>query len=203
MRIRFLLALILAVLSLARATTVIPPSFAELVSGADAIYRGEVKNVESRRVVAADGTNLIKTFVTFAVERTLKGPAQDEVVLEFLGGTVGDESLTVAGMPKFKPGDREFVFTQKNGIQFCPLVAMMHGRYRVLHDAAAGRDYVARDNRAPLTDVTEIQLPMTTLPATVQAATAGDARARAFTPAAFETQIMSQAQKLPPIARPN
>lgn len=195
MRIRFLFPLLLAVLPMARATTVVPPSFAELVSAADAIYRGEVKAVESRRVAAADGTGLIKTFVTFAVERTLKGPAQNEVVLEFLGGTVGDESLTVSGMPKFKAGDREFVFLQKNGVQFCPLVAMMHGRYRVMRDASAGRDYVARDNRAPLTDVTEIQLPMNALPATVQAATAGDARARAFTPAAFESQITAQAQK--------
>jgi hypothetical protein len=204
MFLRFLSVLVLALAPLlGHATTVVPPSFAELVNEADAIYRGRVTAVEPRRVERPDGSNVIKTFVTVAVDKVLKGPDEKEVTLQFLGGTIGDERLAVSGMPSFNVGDREFVFVQKNGIQFCPLVALMHGRYRVLHDDAAGRDYVARDNRAPLTDVSEVELPMNAVPATVRAATDHAAVSRALSPAAFEASIASEVQRPTMRARPN
>lgn len=188
----------------ARATSVIPPSFAELVTEADAIYRGTVAAIEARRVERNDGQgSVIKTFVTFTIDRALKGPARASVTLEFLGGTVGDESLQVQGMPKFAVGDREFVFVQKNGVQFCPLVAMTHGRYRQLRDTATGKDYVARDNRAPLTDTAEVALPMTTLPAPVRAASAASAVERALSPAAFESRIATEVDRREQTDRPN
>lgn len=203
------LALILALtLSLVppalHATSVVPPNFSELVNGADAIYRGTVTAVEARRLARPDGAGtMIKTFVTVAIDRALKGPAKNEVTLEFLGGTVGDESLIVSGMPKFAVGDREFVFVQKNGLQFCPLVAVMHGRYRVLRDAAAAKEFVARDNGTPLTDTSEIGLPMTELPAPVRAANAASAIDRALTPAAFESKISAELDRLEQRASPN
>jgi hypothetical protein len=106
-------------------------------------------------------------------------------------------------MPKFAVGDREIVFVQKNGVQFCPLVALMHGRYRVMRDTAEGREFIARDNRAPLTDVAEVGLPMNQLPAQLRAATAQSMAARALTPAAFETNIMAEVQRPTPRAREN
>ncbi len=186
-------AFLLAVTAPLPATTVVPPSFAELVADADAIYRGTVSAVEARRVARPDGQGaIIKTFVTVRIEKVLKGPERPEVTLEFLGGTVGDESLVVQGMPKFATGDREFVFVQRNGIQFCPLVAMSHGRYRQLRDATSGRDYVARDNRMPLTDTAEVALPMTALPGPVRAAAAAAAVSDAFTPADFEAKVSAE-----------
>jgi hypothetical protein len=195
-RLSFLPLLALALLTPAvRATSVVPPSFPELVNEADAIYRGRVAAVESRRVERPDGSSVIKTFVTVAIDRVLKGAAQTEVVLEFLGGTIGSENLIVTGMPKFSLGTQEFVFVQRNGMQFCPLVAVMHGRYRVLRDEATAREFIARDNGAPLTDVTEVQLPMSTLPAQIRAATAVQAAQRALSPAAFEASIASEVQR--------
>ena len=92
-RLRILLVLALAMLApVVRATSVVPPSFPELVKGADAIYRGSVTAVEARRVERPDGGSMIKTYVTVTIERALKGPERSEVTLEFLGGTVGDES---------------------------------------------------------------------------------------------------------------
>jgi hypothetical protein len=207
MRIRLLLPLLCALAMAsppARATTVVPPNFAELVNDADAIYRGRVADVQSRRVPRPDGGGtVIKTFVTFTVDKVLKGAARSDIVLEFLGGTVDGQSLTVTGMPKFAVGTQDIVFVQKNGFQFCPLVAVMHGRYRVLRDESAARDYIARDNGAPLTDVGEVELPMSQLPATVGAAIASSARARALTPAAFEASIASEVQRPTLRARPN
>lgn len=199
-----LLGVVLALLApTLRATTVIPPSFPELVEKAEAIYRGRVTTVESRHVDRPDGSRVIKTFVTVAIEKVLKGAAQNAITLELLGGRVGDESLIITGMPKFTVGAEEFVFVQRNGVQFCPLVAVMHGRYRVLHDAAQGRDYVARDNRLPLTDLAEVGLPMTELPAQIRAATAASSVPRALTPAAFEAGVASEVQRAVLRARQN
>lgn len=202
MRLRFLFVVLLfALASTAWATTVIPPSFAKLVGEADAIYRGRVTSVEARRVERRDGEgSVIKTFVTFAVERVLKGPERTEVTLEFLGGTVGDETMSVSGMPKFNLGAREIVFVQKNGVQFCPLVGLMHGRYRVLRDEATAREHIARDNGMPLTDTAEVELPIRTMPEPVRAASAAAAVSRALTPEAFEASITAEVQR--PTPRP-
>jgi hypothetical protein len=202
MRFRISVLLLMLLLPLARGTSVIPPSFAELVGDADAIYRGRVAAVESRWVAQSDGQgNVIKTFVTLAVERVLKGGERATVTLEFLGGTVGTDSMSVSGMPTFKVGEREIVFVQKNGVQFCPLVALMHGRYRVLKDDVTAREHVARDDGLPLTAVAEVESPMVTLPEPVRAATAASARARALTPDAFEASIRSEVQRPTPRVR--
>jgi hypothetical protein len=190
-----LLLLSLLVAAPARATSVVPPSFPELVAEADGIFRGRVTAIEARRATAPDGTAIIKTFVTFAIERTLKGTARTELTLDFLGGTVGDESLVVTGMPKFTLGATDYLFVERNGVQFCPLVAVGHGRYRVARDTATARDYLTRDNGTPLTDLAEIQLQMTALPASVRAASAASAVARALTPAAFEASIVAEIQR--------
>ena len=204
MRIPYLFLFLLSLVPALRATSVIPPSFAELVGEADAIYRGRVTAVQARRVERPDGDgSLIKTFVTLAVERVLKGAEQKEVTLEFLGGTIGDESMTVAGMPTFNVGAREIVFVQKNGVQFCPLVALMHGRYHVLRDETTGREHIARDNGLPLTNVAEVELPITALPDAIRAASAASASTRALTPEAFEASITSEVQHPTPRLRTN
>jgi hypothetical protein len=204
MRLRISLLLLVLLAPAARATSVVPPSFAELVGEADAIYRGRVTAVASRRVEGTDGQgSMIKTFVTLAVERVLKGTEKTEITLEFLGGSVGTESVTVSGMPKFAVGDREIVFVQKNGVQFCPLVALMHGRYRVLKDESTAREIVARDNGLPLTDANEVETPMVNLPESVRAATAASTRARALSPSVFEASITSEVLRPTPRARTN
>ena len=180
----------------AGATSVIPPTFPELVAEAEAIVRGRVMDISFRRTSTPDGTPVIKTHVTFAVERTLKGPERQEITLELLGGTIGDESLVVTGMPRFELGSTEYLFVERNGFQFCPLVAVRHGRYRLLRDKA-GREFVARDNAVPLTDVGEVVLPLAVLPNVVRSAsTAG-----ALAPAAFETAISAEVSRTTPAAR--
>jgi hypothetical protein len=199
-----LLLLLFALVPFAHATSVVPPSFPELVAESDAIYRGRVTSVQAKRVENshADGS-VIKTFVTLAVERVLKGPERTAVTLEFLGGTVGDETLTVTGMPTFTLGAREIVFVQKNGIQFCPLVGLMHGRYRVLRDESTAREHIARDNGLPLTDPADVELPITTLPGPVRAASAAFAGALALTRDAFEASITNEVQRPTPRPRSN
>lgn len=67
--------------------------------------------------------------------------------------------MRVSGMPRFIVGRTEVVFVSGNGRRFCPLVAMMHGRYRVQSDTASRREYVARDDGVPLESEHDVQLP--------------------------------------------
>ncbi|MEY4939633.1 MAG: hypothetical protein RIQ93_1368 [Verrucomicrobiota bacterium] len=182
---------------LARATTVEPPTFPELVEEADAIYRGRVTAVQARRVEGPGGSTLIKTFVTFQVDRTLKGPDQKETVLEFLGGTVGEDTLEVGGMPHFNVGERSILFVQQNGAQFCPLVRIMHGRYHVARDQGTGQDYVARENHVPLTDVAEVVQPLSDerVPAALPTRAV---LSRAMRPEDFESRIAGEVRRPTP-----
>lgn len=189
--------LLVAAGALARATTVEPPTFPQLVGEADAIYRGRVAAVQARRVAAADGSSLIKTFVTFQIDRTLKGLERKETVLEFLGGTVGDETWEVGGMPQFNVGQRSIVFVQKNGVQLCPLVRVMHGRYHVARDDDTGQEYIARENHAPLTDVAEVVQPLVDNPP-LPAIPARAALARALSPDDFEARIVGEVRSPSP-----
>ena len=82
------------------ATTVVAPTFPELVAEAQTIVRARVTSVESRWVATPQG-RIIKTFVTVAVLRTLKGNADATLTLELLGGEVDGEGMRVQGMPRF------------------------------------------------------------------------------------------------------
>jgi hypothetical protein len=149
-----------------RATSVTPPSFSALTARAETIVRAAVLSTHSELVERA-GSRAIFTYVTFRVDEVLKGSlppasastAAGTLTLEFLGGTVGELSMDVVGIPTFTPGQSDILFIEKNGAQICPLVAMMFGRYHVQRDAATGTDYVTRDNGTPLTSLDQIGLP--------------------------------------------
>lgn len=163
------------------AMSVNPPSFSELVDESASIVRARVVSIESRRVPTPAG-DAIKTFVTFRVDKALKGAPDGTVTLSFLGGQVGDERWEIPGMPEFEPGAEEFLFVTTDS-RICPLVGAMHGRYRVLTAQKPNRPYIARDDRAPLVDVGDIPRPMD--PHTVRTAEAGNA----ISPEAFEDLI--------------
>ena len=83
---RLVLLLCLLAAGVARATSVVPPRFDELVAEAELIVRATPIARETRRETAPDGTAILRTYVTLAVERTLKGAAADRLTLAFLGG---------------------------------------------------------------------------------------------------------------------
>ena len=115
MKIKFLLTLVLAGLGLLRvsATTVVAPTFEQLVTQAELIFQGTV--TDSRSVWEGEGGQRhIETYVTFQVEDSVKGQAGASYTIRMLGGTVGDETLEVTDTPKFKVGDREILFVEHN-----------------------------------------------------------------------------------------
>jgi hypothetical protein len=162
--------------------SVIPPTFDELVAESTRVVRGKVTAVRSAYVDTPQG-QAIKTYVTVQVAHTLKGAATPTVELQFLGGTIGGDALTIPGMPKFRSGQDAIFFIGRNGETFCPLIAAGHGCYRVHREPGTQRDYVTRDNGVPLASTDEVSEPLEEI------AAAPVAPAQALTPADFEAKI--------------
>jgi hypothetical protein len=143
-----------ALVSMALATTVIPPTFDDLVTRAEMIFQGTVTDVRSEWT-GEGGQRHIASYVTFKVDDAIKGNPGAKVTLNMMGGTVGGETMEVTDAPKFKVGDRDILFVENNGTQFIPLVGIMHGRFHVQKDGN-GRDVVLTNDGAPLTDVNQL-----------------------------------------------
>ena len=144
-------ACLLCTLGVVRATTVVPPTFDELVGKAELIFQGSVTNVRSQWVGEGSQRH-IASYVTFNVEDALKGNPGTSYTIQMLGGTVGDETMEVSETPKFTVGDRDILFVEHNGQQFVPLVGIMHGRFRIQRETQTGRDIVATNEGDRLTD---------------------------------------------------
>ena len=175
------LCALLVASAVSRAMSVLAPTFDQLVAASDLIVRGVVTDVHCITVTTPQG-EAIKTLVTLRVERALKGTPGPTVTLSLLGGQVGRRTLTVVGMPRFRVGADEIVFTANNGRAICPLIAAGYGRYHVRHDPATNRAYVARNNGAPLVSTGQV----------TQALEAGGTPATpadGMTPEAFEARI--------------
>jgi hypothetical protein len=145
----------LAALSLSigvRATTVVAPTFEALVAQADAIVESEVVDTTSRIAPQRDGAPIV-TDVYFRVEKVLKGAPASTLILQFLGGQVGDLGFRVEGVPSFSKGDRDVLFAITAAPQVSPIVGMMHGRVRITADVARRRDIVRAFDGTPLRDL--------------------------------------------------
>ena len=139
----------------ARGTTVIPPSFDELVSRAEVIFQGTVTDVRSQWT-GEGAQHRIESYVTFKVEDAMKGAPGESYTLRMLGGTVDGETMEVSDSPKFKVGDRDVIFVENNGSQFIPLVGIMHGRFHVDKDKQTGREMITTNEREPLKDLSRL-----------------------------------------------
>ncbi len=150
-----LIFLSLAAQQIVQATSVLSPGFSGMVAGAERIFAAKVSSVRSD-LTTRSGRRAIVTTVQFKVERMLKGSVTEEVQLEFLGGTVGEDTMEVHGVPKFIAGERVILFSRNNGKEFCPLVGIYHGKLVIERDAQSGADVVLHHNRQPITCATDI-----------------------------------------------
>ncbi len=191
----FLFALLLLIVppSVAHATTVRPPTFPQLVGRSAFVAETVVKSVRSDWVVQGEDRAII-TFVTFVTRSAITGAVPGEFTLEFLGGTVGEQTMAVIGMPQFTVGQRDVVFVEKTTGQLCPLVTLGYGRYRVYTDASSPNPLIARDNGVPLEDVAEVALPMPDSAALTGALSAQ--KRQPLTLAAFAARIRETATEL-------
>src|SRR5262249_26780860 len=128
--------------------------FDQLVTEAELIFQGKVTDLRSLWV--GEGTErTIVTDVTFQIEDTIEGAPGKSYTIRILAGTVGQDSIEVSDVPKFRIGDRDILFVEQNGSEFVALVGIMHGRFRVERDSA-GRETISKDNGAPLAHVEQL-----------------------------------------------
>lgn len=169
----------------ARATTVIPPSFDQLVSQAEAIFQGSVTDVRSQWIGEGSQRHIV-SYITFKVEDSLKGNADQSYTLRMFGGIVGDEGMAISDAPKFKVGDRDILFVENNGSQIVPLVGIMYGRFHVQKDAS-GNDVVTRNEGEPVKNVANLGREM-------DAVSSENPAEPAMTADAFKAAIKSKLQ---------
>ena len=136
------------------ATTVIPPTFDQLVNDAELIFQGTVR-ATNPRWVSYGSDKYIVTDVTFRIEESIKGLPGESYTIQMMGGTIDGETLEVDG-PKFKVGDRDILFVENNGRQFVPLVGIMNGRFRVERDGATGAEVVKNNHGGAVGDLAEL-----------------------------------------------
>jgi hypothetical protein len=108
-----------------------------LVERANLVFVGRVTAIEYRSLPSEnqeEGT-IPHTFVTYAVERVLRGNAPGQITLRFIGGPDGrGRFLTVSRVPIVQQGDRDLLFVENAESATCPLVQCEKGRFRILGD---------------------------------------------------------------------
>lgn len=137
------------------ATTVIAPTFDELVRKAEVVFESEVIDSKSRFVADRNGSTIV-TDVYFRVGRVLKGQVSPILILEFMGGTVGDRRFQLDGMPTFVVGDRDVLFATTSRRLASPLVAMMYGRVRIETDPSTKQQSVHKFDGTPLREASDV-----------------------------------------------
>jgi hypothetical protein len=142
----------------ARASIVVAPEFEALVNEADYVVRVRVQSVTAEWR-ENQGRKYIASQVALEIIDIIRGLPPQPLVLEFVGGRVGEDELIIEGAPKFLVGDDVILFVQGNGRQIYPLVALMHGLYPVVHAATTNQDYVLRSNGLPLYHEQDVSLP--------------------------------------------
>ena len=109
--------------------------FNALVHEADQIVIGTVAAKDARRT----GDREIVTDFRFDDLKIVKGAVPStSLTLTMLGGTVGSETLAVAGAPTFQRGVRYLIFVTGNGSVMFPVVGGHQGIFQLRKDGASG-----------------------------------------------------------------
>lgn len=130
-----LTALLLLVPVSASATISRAIAFDEKVDNAAAIVVGKCVGQQAQW---NDTREWILTYSTFAVEKTLKGQPAQQITIVTPGGTIGNVTQDIIGVPKFQQGEENVVFVRNS--QAGPTVAFLEqGAYRVRRDERGDR----------------------------------------------------------------
>jgi hypothetical protein len=147
--IRIVLSLAAVLVSAAvsgSATTLERMSVAKMTVAAQLVVRAQcVANS-----AAWDGGE-IWTFTSFAVEESWKGAptgAAQELTVRLLGGSVGNLTSTVSGVPRFRPGEEVILFLQNTARGDYSVVSWVQGTFRIRQDARSGAEIVVQDTAA-------------------------------------------------------
>ncbi len=175
-------ALLSAVGGAAKATTLARMSVAQMSRAAQLIVR-------ARCVENSTGWDAgeIWTFTSFEVREVWQGSAPARISVRLLGGRVGNLTSSVAGIPRFRPGEEVVIFLERTPRGDFSVVSWEQGTFRVRREAATGSESVTQDSATfatfdPATRQFEAagirNLPLETFRARVNAAMSAAARGK-------------------------
>jgi hypothetical protein len=122
-----------------------------LTRAAERIFVGTVRRL---RYEPGRGDGLVYTHVTFGDLTFLKdrtGARQPNLVVRVPGGRdVDGTRVQVAGVPRFRLGERVLVFEKSGPATFCPLVGWEQGCFRLARDPRRGILVVLAADGAPV-----------------------------------------------------
>lgn len=121
------LGLVLLLAAPGHATVLKAWSLEERIAHADSVLLGRVTG---ERVYRVDGT--IVTDSTIAVERVIFGTSRATVTISQLGGTIGEETILVAGTARLGVGDEVVVIVKRDSGGRDRLVGMSLGAFQVV-----------------------------------------------------------------------
>ncbi len=127
----------------ADATIIIKKTLTQLAAESERIVEGKV--VE-RTAAYAPGTGIIFTHYRLRIARNLKGKAVESLVVSEVGGTVGDITQRVAGMPQYALGETVLLMLKKDALGHWRTHGLSQGAFRMNWNPAA-KDWVIRLDR--------------------------------------------------------
>ncbi len=128
------------------ATSVVAKSFRSISAEAEQIFSGTVLETRSYR----SDNGHIWTAVKFGDLTWFAGSGRAETELSFAGGTIGDRSEIVAGMPRFSQGQRVLLFVRDRDT-VSPIVGFHQGCFRLVPSGA--REVVTTVGKQPVLSV--------------------------------------------------
>jgi hypothetical protein len=162
LRSSVVLLLLPGAVPVAKATTIVPLRFDEVVRQAGVILEGTVTGIQVRttgadlppappRAVPASATAPISagveggrtlfTEVTIRVDRQVGGAAGPEIRLTLAGGSAGGETVVVHGMPEFEIGGRYVLLLRPDFARTnVPVVGVSQGWFEIVRDPVSGAE---------------------------------------------------------------
>lgn len=147
-RLCSILFLAISAAGVARATTLAHMSIAELTAAAQLVARARCVTNATRWE-----NGEIWTITTFDVVEVWKGRAPAQITVRLIGGRVGHLISTVAGVPRFAPGEQVVLFLEFQGHEEFSVTSWVQGTFRIARDHASGREVARQDTATfPLFD---------------------------------------------------
>jgi hypothetical protein len=120
------------------ATTLLEVGVDEMSAEAELVVQGHVAWDDAKQ----QGPD-IYTYTGIEVTRCIAGECPEAVTLKHRGGTVGQHTLLIPGMPRFEPGQEVLLFLRpdpEGDDGLYSVLAMVQGFFLVLQDPETGDD---------------------------------------------------------------
>jgi len=179
-RVAMATAIVAALGAAAAATTLVRMSVSQISRAAQVIIRGECLG----NTTGWDAGD-IWTFTTFRVEEIWRGEAPAQISVRLLGGRAGNLTSTVAGIPRFQPGEEVVLFLERTERGDYSIVSWEQGTFRIRRDTGTGEESATQDTASlatfdPATRRFEaggiVRMPVDFLHARVNAALSSESR---------------------------